>query len=341
MLKFAISFLLLGLHAQAESFGIGQNDFTFHDKTRTRTLKTYLWYPVDEKAKMIPLSPLGPFAPVMAAKDETILKTVKKFPLILLSHGSGGKSDKLFWLTQYYVRNGFMVLGVDHAGNMTGDNSADGMMRVWERARDLSFALDSILKLNHLKSRIDLTKVAAAGHSAGGTTVLFLAGGRFASDRYTSPIPTCDGTKDPYLAKICDEMKTLDLKEYPKNVIESDYSDARIKAVVALDPGFVRSFIPESLKSLKAKPHLFLAEKLNTSKDQILAKEFVELFPLSDVEIVPGSYHMTFIAACKPNFPKDEPELKELCVENDRKIEIQRGVAEKSLTFFKQALGVL
>jgi predicted dienelactone hydrolase len=213
------------------------------------------------------------------------------------------------------------------------------MMRVWNRATDLSFALDRLLEQDFFRSRIDLTKVAAAGHSAGGATVLLLAGARLSSAKLTSPIPTCSGTKDPFFAKVCDEAKSIDAKSYPKQIVEADYSDARVKAVVALDPGFDRSFRTESFKYLKSKPMLFLAGKMNTSHDQILAKEFSRYFPTNEVEIVPDSFHMTFLQACKSDYPKDYPELAELCVENDKKIQIQKRVADLSLEFFKKSWG--
>ena len=46
---------------------------------------------------------------------------------------------------------------------MTGDNSAVGMMRVWERPKDLSFALDRLVRTPEFHSVLDLERVTAAG----------------------------------------------------------------------------------------------------------------------------------------------------------------------------------
>ena len=331
--------LLMALNAVAgDSFGVGQKDFTFRDSLRGRVLAAHVWYPIDSKTKLESASRKGDFfLPVLAAKGAALVKAPQQFPLVLLSHGSGGKADKLFWIADYLVRNGNVVLAVDHPGNMTGDNSADGLMRVWDRPKDLSFALDELLKRPDFKQRLDLSKVAAVGHSAGGTTVLLLAGGRMSYDLFQSPVPDCVGTKDPYLAITCEQMKALDLKAYPKKFVEADYTDRRIRAIVALDPGFVRSFQRETLAHLNAKPYLFLAEKLNAPQDEIHSKEFLSIFPATSVEVVPHAFHMTFLVACKPDFPADDPELKELCINNDEKLKIQREVAQKTLTFFKNA----
>lgn len=334
-MRLGLTFFLFSSLAHGADFGVGQKNFTFNDAARSRLLEVHVWYPVEAKTVLTAVVQKGnPFLPVVSAVNAP-LANQKTFPLVLLSHGSGGKADKLFWLTDRLVRSGRIVLSVDHPHNKTGDNSADGMMRVWDRATDLSYVLDKILEENFFRSRVNLGKIAATGHSAGGTTVLLLAGARLSAAKLTSPIPTCAGTKDPYLAKLCDELKTVDVKKYPKDVVERDYADARVKAVVALDPGFVRSFQTDTFKQLKAKPLLLLAEKMNTSHDQILAKEFNQHLAPSEVEVVPGSFHMTFLQACKSDFPKDDAELAELCVENENKLKLQKMIGDRALAFLK------
>lgn len=323
---------------QAANFGVGQRDFIYVDKDRNRNLATHVWYPIDPKIKLNPIIQKGnPFAPVISAKNAPLSKSPLKFSLVLLSHGSGGKADKLFWLTDHLVRNGYIVLAVDHPGNMTGDNSAEGLMRIWERPKDITFALNRLLEENDFKSQIDLDRVAAVGHSAGGTTALLLGGARLSSAQFTSPIPHCSGTKDPYYARLCEELKSLDLHAFPKALVEGDYRDPRVKALIALDPGMFKSFQVDSLTNLKTKSLIFIADKLNAPQDEIHSKEFLKVFPKNTATLVPGSFHMTFLQACNPDFPKDDPELKELCIENDRKLRTQRSVAKGSLNFLKTA----
>ncbi len=331
-------FLFITLKVSASvSFGIGQRDYVFEDKSRNRKLVTHIWYPIDSKLKTAPIKEGSPFLPVTAAVDAPLAKNNSStFPILLLSHGSGGRANKLFWITQHFVHSGIIVVGVDHPGNMTGDNSADGLMRIWNRPQYLSYALDRLSETSEFKSHLDMTRVAALGHSAGGTTALLLGGARLSSTKFTSPTPNCAGTKDPYYATLCEQMKGLDLHSFPRKQVEGDYSDARVKAIVALDPGMAQSFDDDSLKKLKAKPYLFIADKLNAPQDEIYSKEFLKKFPIESREVVSNSFHMTFLQACNPDFPKDDPELKELCINNNEKLLIQAKVAAKSLAFVRK-----
>ncbi len=327
--------LSISTGAIAADFGVGQKDYVFNDVSRSRKLTTHVWYPTDSKIKTSPILQKGnPFLPVVVAKDASLSQIPKRFPVVLLSHGSGGKADKLFWLAERLVQNGIIVVGVDHPGNMLGDNSADGMMRTWERPKDFTFALSQFEKLPEFNSRIDSSKIGAAGHSAGGTTVLLLGGGRFSAEHFKNAVPNCGGTKDPYFAKLCTELKSLDIKSYDKDIISADYSDKRVKAVVSLDPGFAQSFDPTSFKKMTAKSLVLAAEKLNTPQDEIYSKDFLKLLP-SQTEVVPNSFHMTFLSACKPDFPADDPELKELCVGNEQKLRIPKDVSAKTLAHFQ------
>ena len=334
----ALLIFLMTSSAFASDFGVGQRDYVFQDKERSRTLTTHVWYPIDAKIPLpVPDIKENPFLPVIAKKEAPLPELPLQFPVVLLSHGSGGKADKLFWIVDSLVREGMVVVAVDHVGNMTGDSSGDGMMRIWNRPLDLSFALDRVLDQKEFISRLDLTRVAAVGHSAGGTAALLLAGARLSADRFQSPIPYCAGTKDPYYAKLCTEVAAIKPKTYPKKTIEGDYSDSRVKAVVALDPGFARSFDPPSFKQLRAKALLFIAERINTPHDEIFSKEFSHFLPADMHQVVPRSFHMTFLQACKPGFPKDDPELKELCIENDLKVRLQKEIAHRTLAFLTKS----
>lgn len=310
----------------------GQRSYEFTDSTRSRTLKTFVWYPAAENSTPERLTK-GPFQPVMAARDAAIVKTPEKFPVVLLSHGSGGTADKMFWLTDSLVKKGFIVVAVNHVGNMTGDNTGKGLIEVWIRPTDLSFALDKVSALNEFKDRLDMSRVAAVGHSAGGTTALLLAGARFAKEKFGSPVPNCHGTKDPYLAVWCKEIDSLDMKAYSADTIAHDYSDKRVSLAVAFDPGFAKSFAPDSLAAIKDRVHIFVADKLFTPFDEINSKELVKILGPSVAEVVPDSIHMTFLQPCSAGVPKDDPELRELCANNEVKVGIQNNVAEKTATF--------
>lgn len=330
--------MLVSFFFASSGFAVtGQRNYEFTDASRKRMLRTFVWYPA--AADSIPKElTKGPFQPVIAARDAPVLKQSGRFPVVLLSHGSGGTADKLFWLTDALVNKGFIVVAIDHAGNMTGDNSGKGLIEVWLRPQELSFALDKVSALTEFKDQLDLSRVAAVGHSAGGTTALLLVGARFSKERFESPVPNCHGTKDPYLAVWCKEIETLDLKSYSAETLTRDYGDKRVRVSVALDPGFARSFAPDSLNDVRDKVHLFVADRLSTPFDEIHSKDFLKILGTSAAEIVPDSIHMTFLQPCSAGVPKDDPELKELCANNESKASIQNKVAESIVAFFASKL---
>jgi len=316
-------------------FRVGQKDYTFKDSARNRQIVTHVWYPIEATQKMRPVPAKNLFTPIIVAKGAPLLGgRGKKFPLILISHGSGGLAERLFWFTDPLVRQGSIVVGVDHPGNNTKDNTPEGVVRVWERAKDISFVLDQISKAPEWKDHIDKNQIGAAGHSAGGTTVLLLAGGRLSPEQFVIPFPNCEGSKDPYFAKYCESVKKIDFKSYPKDVVGGDYSDERIRGVVAFDPGYARSFDKESLKKLKAKNLVFVADKLLAPQGEIFSKDFLTLLPKEEVRVLPGSYHMTFLQPCKAKLPKGDPEIDELCVDNIHRPDMQTSVVETSQEFF-------
>ncbi|MER5772528.1 alpha/beta hydrolase [Streptomyces sp. NPDC001985] len=102
-------------------------------------------------------------------------------PVVLLSHGTGGRARDLAWLAEALAGAGFLVVGADHHGNNAVDRSLpEGFAFVWERPRDLSFALAE------LERERELGPVGAAGFSLGGYTAAALVGARLAPERLSA-----------------------------------------------------------------------------------------------------------------------------------------------------------
>ncbi len=308
-----IFFLLLATSWAAAQ--VGQEDLSLFDKTRSRTLPLHIWFPTE--AKSIPKN-----------------GGVQKYSIALVSHGSGGMADKLFWITEPLVKEGYVVVGIDHPGNRTQDNSGQGVMRVWERARDFTFALNELAKNPKFKEKLNFDKVVAVGHSAGGTTVLMLAGGRLSSKKFSQPIPACGISGDPFADKMCAELKLINPKSYQSTLVEANYKDPRVKAVVSLDPGFATSFDPKSFDG-KTKILVVAAELLRHPTEANNAKEFQKILPENSFLIWPKSYHMTFLQPCIPGMEKGNPELEVLCQNTEEKMKMQKDTSVKILKFFK------
>ena len=114
-------------------------------------LATMIWYPADPGADEKPQQ-LGPpgnplFDLGRAAADAALAPTPAEFPLIVLSHGTGGVAGNLTWLGTALARAGYVAVAVNHPGNNWIDGyTVAGFTLWWERARDLSAVIDGSMR---------------------------------------------------------------------------------------------------------------------------------------------------------------------------------------------------
>ena len=94
----------------------------------------------------------------------------------MLSHGSGGQHRRAGLAGGALAQNGALVLGVNHPGSTSGDSSLRCSIRKWERAWDVSAALDTVLADPNFAPHIDPERIYSIGFSMGGETTLQLAG---------------------------------------------------------------------------------------------------------------------------------------------------------------------
>ncbi|MGI5523659.1 alpha/beta hydrolase family protein [Micromonospora sp. CA-259024] len=100
-----------------------------------------------------------------------------RFPVVMFSHGLGGRPDDYATLLTRWAAAGFVVAAPTFPHTSRG---ADGnVLDVLNQPADVSYALDQVLALDgkagdSLRGRLDADRVAAAGHSAGGVTTIGL-----------------------------------------------------------------------------------------------------------------------------------------------------------------------
>lgn len=115
-----------------------------------------------------------------------------RFPVIVFSHGAGGSGNNYFPLTRFWASHGYIVLQPTHADSLSlrraqGDEgglrevlSEMGASGGVERARDVSFLIDSLAELERrapaLRSRIIASQIGVAGHSYGAYTTQLIGG---------------------------------------------------------------------------------------------------------------------------------------------------------------------
>lgn len=275
----------------------GYDKLSFKPAHRAETVSASVWYPVGRKT----YRGLIGDNPVFIGTPAYVGAAVKpgRYPLVVISHGSGGNMDNLGWLSSALAESGALVLGLNHPGSTSGDSSPRRSIRVDERARDLSSAIDMILADPVFGPLVDRDRITALGFSLGGATVLEAAGARFDRKAYRD---YCQRLGEAAMDCVFFARGGVDLGNMPAEV-EDDVRDPRLASVVAVDPGFTYAFTAKSTDAIDMPSLLInlggddrmipadLTEKGSGLIDRIKGAEYKVFQPAN---------HFTFLGLCKP-----------------------------------------
>jgi dienelactone hydrolase len=133
------------------------------------------------------------YLPLLVKGSENVAAS-PPVPLVVFSHGIGGSREGYSYIGKHLAANGIAALHVQHVGSdrrLWFGNPLQMVTRLQEaakekeaiaRTQDVRFALDQVLANTEFKSRLDTTRISAAGHSYGANTVLLLVGARVERD---------------------------------------------------------------------------------------------------------------------------------------------------------------
>ena len=275
-------------------------------------LATMVWYPADpgaeEKPQMLgpPGNPL--FDGGHAAADAALAPMPAKFPLIVLSHGTGGTGGNLAWLGTALARAGYVAAAVNHPGNNAVDGyTVPGFTLWWERARDLSAVIDGMLADPTLMARIDAERIGAAGFSLGGYTMIAIAGGitSLAHFREFCASPEADGAcqAPPEFGDLRAKAKALaDSDEAFRAALANDsrsYRDKRVRAVFAMAPALGPALLPDSLERIDIPVAIVAGAADAIVPVGSSARSYAAHIPHAELTIFPGDVgHYVFLADC-------------------------------------------
>src|SRR5215469_11226766 len=264
--RLGVSILLASLWigtalADRPDYRVGETQRGYHPEiarnwrgAKTEALVTRIWYPIDPSLPVVAHDVGAPghqiFQGHPVAVDAPLSPAHRKYPLLLLSHGTGGSADSLDWLGADLAVAGYVVAGVNHPGNNALEPmTREGFVLWWERALDMSEVLDGVLADPTFGSHIDSERIGAVGYSAGGYTVLELAGARtnLKAFRAFCASPAADVIcHPPEMSRIKAEGSTPPppSPEMAASMSRSGAShrDARIRAVFAIAPGLGEAF---------------------------------------------------------------------------------------------------
>ena len=280
---------------------------------KTEALITTIWYPVSVDAAVheepvVIGPPEGPlFSAGSAAADAPIAPAPAKFPVVMLSHGTGGSALQLAWLGTVLAGHGYIAVGVNHPGNNALESyTAEGFVLWWERATDISDALDALLSDPTFGPHVDEGRIGAAGFSIGGYTVLELAGARTDQERFLKACET-----DPTLHKcVVPEMKNMGdpermLAKVRASSAESmarggaSYRDQRVRAVFAIAPAVGQAFDADGFREVTIPVSMVVGAADRIAPVATNAGRFLALMPNAHLTVLPGGVaHYTFLDTC-------------------------------------------
>jgi predicted dienelactone hydrolase len=313
---------------------------------KTHQLLTTIWYPAESTSTEVAQwvgSAEAPFASAgKAAPNATIAPSPQKFPLILLSHGTGASDLMMAWLGIGLASHGYIAIAVNHPGNNSLDEyTVQGFSFWWERAKDLSTVLDLFLAEPTFGPHIDPQRIGAAGFSLGGFTVIELAGGIGELSRYQDFCKSSradgmcvDPTEFPgLLAKETELAKTdAEFQAALKDAAKS-HRDPRIRAVFAIAPALGPAFAADSLEKISIPVGIAAGAEDKVVPVETSAKFFAAHIHGAKLTMFNGVGHFTFLATCAELGRRARPDI---CTESAGVLrdDIHRQAIDLVATFF-------
>lgn len=308
-------------------------------------IEVQLWFPTTAKETV---QNFGPYAPSVAlgaslAEAQGGVAARGRFPLVLVSHGTGGNGMLHHLQAEALARAGFVVVSFTHPGDNFQDRSLIADKRYFvERPRQLSRVLDAVLASPEWGDQVDARRIGVIGHSAGGYTVAALMGAvpditrLMAHCQTVADYPGC-ALRDPGMYVTPSNKVPFKL---PDSVsAEGSVSDKRVRAVVMLAPlGMVIQ--QGSLKSTRADVLLIGAEH-----DEVLPTPYhfdvmrAELPQSGKVaaRIALGAGHMSFTTVVRPEW-KDRLGPVAMDPPGFDRAALNAALSQELVAFFQQAL---
>lgn len=291
---------------------------------KNQNLRVMVWYPAVSNAEEelhkfgppSPTSPIGPWSAGCSALGVEPLKSQNLFPLIVLSHGTGGSPEMMAWLGTQLASQGFVTVAVDHPGNSSRlksnfepDYTPQGFSLWGERAKDLSTVIDHMLADTEFRPLIDTQRIGAAGFSLGGSTVIALAGGEMDRQRFLDFCKRCPENGScvgpPEYLKGKNVELNVDVEQLAKN--DKCFRDAlhhtgehrhdpRIQAVFAIAPALGPSFDTVSLQKIKIPVEIVAGQMDHVMPIHCNAQWLDQHIPQSRFTPFPNVGHYIFLA---------------------------------------------
>lgn len=300
--------LILALVARQSSFAadaIGVKQMAVSAPQRGKDLAVTIWYPADAGGEEILVGENKLFKGTPAFANAP--PSPGRHPLILMSHGSGGRIEQMGWLAASLVEAGFIVAGPNHPRTTSGDSTPIDTPKLWERTQDLSTLLTTLTSDPAWKDLIAPEKIGVLGFSLGGAAAMEISGARAKLEAYARYCETYPAMADcvwfaggtGYVDGESIASEEVDLRKIDKQRFERSNLDRRIKMAVLIDPSLAQAYDAESLKQIAIPMRFINLGRPRAIPVAVIADGLAKLVPRGSYAQVDDAVHFSFLAECR------------------------------------------
>ncbi|MEI2297145.1 alpha/beta hydrolase family protein [Ensifer sp. MJa1] len=299
-----VALFIASLATSAQASDVGVREISIPAPKRGIDLKVTVWYPAKVGGEPVLVGDNRIFKGTPTLKNAPVQEG--RYPLVVVSHGSGGRIDSVGWLAADLAAAGFIVAGPNHPGSTSGDSTPAETPKLWQRTEDLSAVIDMLTTDAQWKGAIKADRIGVLGFSLGGAAAMEISGAEASLEAYAR---YCDRYKrwdcawyaggKGYVDDAEVAVDKVDLRSIDRARFEQTNRDPRITSAVLVEPGLAQAYTQDSLKKIAIPMQFINLGSKETIPLAVASEPLAAVVPQGSYAAVAGSDHFSFLPECK------------------------------------------